>query len=419
MSNLATGATELMLAMQTPTPKGYWGVPVLVWGAPGTGKSTFIESLQRDGFPVYTMIASLHDPTDFNGLPVLHNGRMRFAPPEWVYLFEEHGQGILFLDELTTAPPTVQAALLRLVLERKVGAHSLPAGVRIVAAANPPDIAASGWELSPPLANRFVHLNWQLDGDTYRRALEEGFAPPPALTTDPERHAARALFWKQLVAGFLKRNAGMAFTQPAEDEYAFATPRSWDFAIALMATCDLHGYAPRPGEQSPPNTQPFVNLIKGAVGSGAATSFLQYLRQLRIPDPEAVLDGAAQVDPTLREDELLVLFETMSRLLQAMSADRTDEARLKSRTRRFLEAAQVVAHVRKADSIYTVFRRLIHGDEKKEGKSKSDEKPQEDKSGGWLQRRLGEDEGLQPILRELGQHYEELTGILERLKPKG
>jgi hypothetical protein len=52
-----------------------------------------------------------------------------------------------------------------------------------------------------------------------------------------------------------------------------------------------------------------VNLVKGAVGSGAATSFLQYLRQLRIPDPEAVLDGAAQVDPTLREDELLVLFE--------------------------------------------------------------------------------------------------------------
>ena len=85
MSNLATGATELMLAMQTPTPKGYWGVPVLVWGMPGTGKSTFIESLQRDGFPVYTMIASLHDPTDFNGLPALHNGRMRFAPPETVF----------------------------------------------------------------------------------------------------------------------------------------------------------------------------------------------------------------------------------------------------------------------------------------------------------------------------------------------
>jgi GTPase SAR1 family protein len=391
VSVFAEGTTELMLALATPTPKGYWGVPVLVWGMPGTGKSTFIESLQRDGFPVYTMIASLHDPTDFNGLPVLHDGRMRFAPPDWVYLFEEHGQGILFLDELTTAPPTVQAALLRLVLERKVGAHSLPAGVRIVAAANPPDIAASGWELSPPLANRFVHLNWQLDGDTYRRALEEGFQQATLLSTEPARHAERELYWKQLVAGFLRRNPAMAFTQPAEDEYAYASPRSWDFAIALMATCDLHGYAPRPGEQSPPNTQPFVNLVKGAVGSGAATSFLQYLRKLRIPDPEAVLDGAAQVDPNLREDELFILFNTMARILQAMPED---DARLPSRTRRFLQAARTVTQARKADSIYTTLRELVRA--------------------GWLQRRLTQDAGLQPILRELSTHYEELTTILER-----
>jgi hypothetical protein len=126
---------------------------------------------------------------------------------------------------------------------------------------------------------------------------------------------------------------------------------------------------------------------------------LQYLRQLRIPDPEAVLDGAAQVDPTLREDELLVLFETMSRLLQAMPEDGADKEQLKARTRRFLEAAQVVARARKADSIYTVLRKLV--------------------ATGWMQGRLNQDPTLQPILRELSQHYEELTGILERLKPKG
>ena len=130
-----------------------------------------------------------------------------------------------------------------------------------------------------------------------------------------------------------------------------------------------------------------------------ATSFQQYLRQLRIPDPEAVLDGAAQEDPTLREDELLVLFNAMSGLLQAMPEDGADKEQLKARTRRFLEAAQVVTRGRKADSIYTVLRKLV--------------------TTGWMQGRLNQDPTLQPILRDLSQHYEELTGILERLKPKG
>lgn len=122
------------------------------------------------------------------------------------------------------------------------------------------------------------------------------------------------------------------------------------------------------------------------------------LEALRIPDPEAVLDSAAQVDPNLHEDELSVLFDTMGRLLQAMSEDGADKERLKARTRRFLEAAQVVTRARKADSVYTVLRKLV--------------------KSGWMQQRLTQDAGLQPILRDLSQHYEELTGILERLKPK-
>jgi len=390
MSHLPLGATELLLALATPAPKGYWGIPVLVWGVPGTGKSTFIESLAREDFPVYTMIASLHDPTDFNGLPVLHDGRMRFAPPDWVYLFEPHGQGILFLDELTTAPPTVQAALLRLVLERKVGAHSLPRGVRIVAAANPPDMAASGWELSAPLANRFVHLKWQLDGETYCRALEQGFQQVTLFQTDEQRHTERLQFWKQIVAGFLRRNPGMAFTEPAEDEYAYATPRTWDFAIALMTTCELHGYLPRPGTASAAPAQHAVNLLKGAIGSGAATSLLQYLRQLRIPDPEAVLDGTAQLSPQLREDELFVLFNTMAQLLQKMPQS---DARLHSRIERFLNAALAIAQARKADSTYTALRSLIQS--------------------GWLVRHIANDTALQRLVRQLSQYYEELTQLLE------
>lgn len=115
------------------------------------------------------LIASIHAPTDFSGLPIHENGLARFIPPEWTLAFDEAGQGILFLDELTTSPPSVQAALLRIVLERKVGFGSLPHGVRVVAATNPTDVAVVGWKLSAPLSNRFVHIQWELSTDTYWR----------------------------------------------------------------------------------------------------------------------------------------------------------------------------------------------------------------------------------------------------------
>ncbi len=165
---------EIMICIKTPNPKGFMGVPVLLWGAPGIGKSSFIESLAQDDYPVLTLIASLHEPTDFSGLPVAVDGKMRFLPPDWVESFERSQKGLLFLDEISTAPPAVQAALLRLVLERRVGQYELPKGVAIVAAANPVEEAAGGWELAPPLVNRFTHLFIKPDLEKFCRAMESG-----------------------------------------------------------------------------------------------------------------------------------------------------------------------------------------------------------------------------------------------------
>ncbi len=386
---LPTGWQELLIALATPTPKGPWGVPALVWGGPGTGKSTFVESLARDGFPVLTMIASLHDPTDFNGLPTLRDGRMHFAPPDWVYAFEESQQGILFLDELTTAPPTVQAALLRLVLERKVGMHSLPPKVRILAAANPPDIAASGWELSTPLANRFVHIHWDLENETYLHALDEGFENPELYKVDAGQHAERSIYWRSVVQSFLKRT-GQLYTKPAEGEYAYATPRSWDVAIALSATCDLLGFAPRPGvSQGELDHTPFVRLITGTLGGGAGTSFLQHLRQLRIPDPEEVLEGKAEVAASLRDDELHTLFTAMAGII----LQRRQSSKLADYVGQFLKAAQGVASNGKADSAYTSIRRLV--------------------KQHAIQEVVRNDKRVHNFLLQLGKHYEGLLRLLE------
>ena len=75
-SGAASGTEELLIAMQTPAPRGHLGVPTLLWGQPGEGKTSFVEALDRPGFPVVTLIASIHDPTDFSGLPVYEQQRM-------------------------------------------------------------------------------------------------------------------------------------------------------------------------------------------------------------------------------------------------------------------------------------------------------------------------------------------------------
>src|SRR6202042_2804518 len=109
-----------------------------------------------------------------------------FAPPSWAVAVAEAGHGLVFFDEISTAPPAVQAALLRVVLERTVGDLTLPDAVSVVAAANPPERAADGWALSPPLANRFCHLDWPVDA----RTVADGFAggwptpAPPSLRAD-------------------------------------------------------------------------------------------------------------------------------------------------------------------------------------------------------------------------------------------
>ncbi|MFD0823561.1 AAA family ATPase, partial [Micromonospora zhanjiangensis] len=101
-------------------------LPVLLWGEPGIGKTAALGQLAAAlDLPLTTVIASVHEPSDFAGLPVVGddpaNQGVPMAPPDWAVRLVRAGRGLLFLDELSTAPPAVQAALLRLVLERRVG----------------------------------------------------------------------------------------------------------------------------------------------------------------------------------------------------------------------------------------------------------------------------------------------------------
>ncbi|MGN9779850.1 AAA family ATPase [Nonomuraea sp. ZG12] len=283
-------------------------LPVILWGAPGTGKTSAVLAMgRRLGLPVEVVVGSIREPSDFAGLPMLRDGRTWFAPPRWAERLATSGHGILFLDELTTAPPAVQAAMLRVVLERTVGDLTLPDQVRIVAAANPPEQAADGWDLSAPLANRLIHLDWQITATSVAEGFTTGFDPPD--TTDlPEPHGTGpsgrwasgrpypvgAAGWeadagavgraKALVGAFLRVRPELVLAVPDGPARAWPSPRTWELAATALACTSDTGTAAR---------RVRAELVVGAVGEAAGYELLSWVRDLDLPDPETLLTDPA------------------------------------------------------------------------------------------------------------------------------
>ncbi|GGV03985.1 ATPase AAA [Streptomyces filipinensis] len=275
-------------------------LPVLLWGEPGIGKTAALNQLATAlNLPLTTVIASVHEPSDFSGLPVVGDDPavqgVPMAPPDWAVRLVRAGRGLLFLDELSTAPPAVQAALLRLVLERRIGALRLPPGVRIVAAANPRSSAADGWELSPPLANRFVHLQWTHDHDVVVRGLG-GTWPRAALPRlDPERLREAVAFARRAVCAFLVARPGLVHRLPEGDSRrggAWPSPRSWEATLRLLAFATAAG-SPR---------DVLSLLVRGTVGDGPGLELLASLDRMDLPDPETLLADPAGAELPERGD---------------------------------------------------------------------------------------------------------------------
>ncbi|MFI9407098.1 AAA family ATPase [Nocardia sp. NPDC052316] len=271
-------------------------LPVLLWGEPGIGKTAAIAQLATDlDLPLTTVIASVHEPSDFSGLPIIGDDPAEqgvpMAPPDWAVRLVRAGRGLLFLDELSTAPPAVQAALLRLVLERRIGTLRLPPNVRIVAAANPRSSAADGWELSPPLANRFVHLRWAHDHDVVVRGLGGVWPHATLPRLAPEKLTDAVAFARRAVCVLLAARPALVHQIPTSDTRrggAWPSPRSWQMAVWLIAFATAAGSS----------REVLSLLVRGTVGDGPGFELLASLDRMDLPDPEMLLaDPAAAVLP--------------------------------------------------------------------------------------------------------------------------
>lgn len=293
-------------------------VPVLLWGNPGEGKTAVVESAIDQGWHVESLIISHYEPSDFAGLPVISSaGTVDLAAPAWAKRLAEHdGPAIAFFDEFSTASPSLQAAALRPLTHFEVGSLQLPDTVSFVAAANPADVAAAGWELAAPTASRFVHLDWGLPLEVYAECLVTGDWPRLPVWDTPRDLEDGLVKNRVLVSGFLRARATQLSTIPKDAAgrgRAFPTPRTWDYASRLLAFADAVG-ATKVTRRI---------LVAGCIGDAVAHEFLAWVANNDLPDADDLLAGKPFDFAGVRADRVYVVLQAvLAAVVRDRSADR-------------------------------------------------------------------------------------------------
>lgn len=242
--------------------------PVFLWGPPGIGKSEVVEQITSDlgGFMIDLRMAQM-EPTDIRGIPYFNrdNGKMDWAPPVDLpdeELASQYPIVVLFLDEMNSAAPAVQAAGYQLILNRRVGKYVLPKNVVIVAAGNRESDKGVTYRMPMPLANRFLHVEMRPDFTAWQDW---------AVNNDVHRDVVGYLsFAKQDLYDFDSKSSSRAF----------ATPRSWVFVSELLKN------------EATMDDDTLFTLVAGAVGEGLAAKFKAHRKIVdRLPEPTDILAG--------------------------------------------------------------------------------------------------------------------------------
>lgn len=237
--------------------------PVMLWGPPGVGKSQIVAQVaERHSVPMIDIRLSQMEPSDLRGIPFRNGERVDWAPPSMLPDAERHGAtGILFLDEITSAPPSVSAAAYQLILDRRLGEYQVPEGWAIFAAGNRQGDRGVTYSMPAPLANRFSHYEMETHLDDWAAwAYANGI---------DDRVIAFLRFRPELLFDF----------DPAHNPVAFPSPRSWEFAHRA-----LQKFTDRP--------QLMQGGLQACVGPAAGIELHAFVENLdQLPDLDAIVRG--------------------------------------------------------------------------------------------------------------------------------
>ena len=261
--------------------------PVMVWGAPGCGKSEVAQQVAAEGGRTYYDVrALLLDPVDLRGIPWRDDdNRTRWAPPDFLPPTDSTALYLVNLEELPSGVPMVQAALFQLVRDRKCGEYQLPDGASLMACGNRDGDRGVTHRMPTPLASRFVHLEIKVDvPDWCAWAAGHGIAP-------------EVLFYIQMRPEMLHE------FDPQSREAAFACPRTWEFVSNVV---NQRGSLDPAAERA---------LFRGAVGEAAAVEFSAFLKVWReLPHPKAVIDDPENAAVPENASALIALCGSLYRM---------------------------------------------------------------------------------------------------------